>query len=96
LTQLPLREPLVTPTPEQMLGFPTFEEAYEAQQVCLNEPMPKVQRFLLSLSADVKSGRIRVIQPKHPQPPTSGPTMWTDSAEMHGTIQDFHVKKTSN
>jgi len=32
---VPLREPLVTPTPEQLFGFPTLEEAEEAQRICM-------------------------------------------------------------
>jgi hypothetical protein len=87
LTGLPLAEPKVTPTPEQLIGFPTLQEAREAQRCCLQESMGEVRRFLGSLRPDVRSGRIRVIQPPHPQPPTSGPTMWTDSAEVHAVVQ---------
>jgi hypothetical protein len=66
---MPLRYPTVVPTPEQMLGFPTREEAQHAQHVCLTAPMDEVKRFLTSLAPDVKVGRIKVIQPEHPQLP---------------------------
>jgi hypothetical protein len=69
---LPLRNPLVTPTPSQLLGFPTSEEALHAQRICLEAPMHEVRAFFKSLSPDVKAGRIRVIRPPHPQPPTRG------------------------
>ena len=64
LTAFPMRHPFVIPTPEQLLGFPTLDEARKAQQVCLNAPMPEVKRFMQSLSADVMAGRVRVIKPK--------------------------------
>ncbi len=92
MTALPMRQPLVTPTPKQLLGFPTLNEARKAQQVCLNAPIPEVKRFIQSLHADVMTGRIRVINPKHPQPPTSGQTAWTDSPEVHDVMQGI-VKK---
>ena len=96
ISALPLCQPLVTPTPQQLLGFPTYEEAYEAQQVCLTAPMDKVRQFLAGLSPDVRKGRVRVIQPSHPQSPTGDVTMWTDSTEMHSAIQDTFIQKTSN
>jgi len=35
LCSIPLREPLVTPTPEKLFGFPTLKEAEEAQRICM-------------------------------------------------------------
>ncbi|MET4034931.1 MULTISPECIES: hypothetical protein [unclassified Bradyrhizobium] len=95
LSPLPLRNPLLTPTPEQMLGFPTSEEAERAQRICLESPMDEVVRFLETLRPDVDSGRIRVIQPEHPQPPASQ-SIWTESTEAHQAIQRVHIKTTSN
>jgi hypothetical protein len=74
MSSFPMRHPRVTPTPEQMWGFPTLEEAQRAQCICLNEPMPKVIKFLSSLAPDISAGRIRYIRPAHPQPPTTGAT----------------------
>ena len=34
-SNFPMRKPLVTPTPEQLIGFPTAEEAEQAQHTCL-------------------------------------------------------------
>jgi hypothetical protein len=96
LSALPLRDPMVTPTPQQMFGFPTLEEAKEAQRICLHSSMKEVCRFMESLRPDVKSGRVRVILPTHPQPPTRGPTAWTDSADVHQAVQGAFVKTTAN
>src|SRR5437870_1625321 len=87
ISSLPMRNPMVTPTPWQMLGFPTYEEAERAQRVCLQAPIDEVRRFVDSLRPDVMSGRIRVIQPKYPQPPTKGPTIWTESTDAHAAVQ---------
>ena len=87
ISTLPLCNPKVTPTPEQLLGFTTWEDAKHAQHVCLTAEMDEVERFLESLRPDVKSGRVRVIQPEHPQPPTTGKTVWTESADVHSVIQ---------
>ena len=95
MSPLPLCQPLVTPIPEQLLGFPTWKEAYEAQQVCLHAPTQKVRRFLEGLSADVMAGRIRVIQPSHPQPPTAE-IAWTESSEAHDALQQAFINRTSN
>ena len=91
MTSMPMRHPLLTPTPQQMLGFPTFEEAKQAQRICL-----EAVEFLKSLAPDVKSGRVRVIQPKHPQPPTAEQSIWTEDAEAHQAVQRVHIKTTSN
>jgi hypothetical protein len=96
MSPLPMRNPLLTPTPEQMLGFPTHEEAARAQRICLQAPMDEVQRFLESLRPDVESGRIRVIQPEHPQPPIASQSIWTESTEAHQAVQRAHIKTTSN
>jgi hypothetical protein len=96
MSSMPMRNPLLTPTPEQMFGFPTHEEAKQAQRICLEAPVKEVRKFLAGLAPDVKIGRIRVIQPKHPQPPTTGESMWTDSPELHQVLQRTHIDTTSN
>jgi hypothetical protein len=96
MSSIPMRNPLLTPTPQQMFGFPTHEEAKQAQHICLEAPIKEVRRFLADLAPDVKTGRIRVIHPKHPQPPTAGVSMWTDSSELHQVVQRAHIDTTSN
>ena len=96
ICSLPLRHPHATPTPVQLIGFPTFEEAYDAQQICLHAPIGEVRRFQRALIPDISSGRLRLIQPKHPQPPTQGPTLWTDSSEVHGLVQRACIHSTWN
>jgi len=77
-SSIPMRDPKVTPTPQRLIGFPTLDEAVEAQLICLTAPLDEVRRFVESLRPDVMSGRVRVITPEHPQPPTEGPTAWTE------------------
>jgi hypothetical protein len=76
ISERPMRKPIVKPTPQQLLGFPTYEEAKHAQNVCLTAPMPEVRRFLESIAPDVKAGRIVAIQPRRPEPPTRSETLW--------------------
>jgi hypothetical protein len=96
LTSFPLREPMVTPTPEQLIGFPTLEEAQEAQRVCLYAPIEEANEFIQKLLPDIHSGRVRYIRPEHPQPSTRGATTWTDSAAVHELVQEAHIKHTAN
>lgn len=76
LLSFPMTNPFVTPTPQQLLGFPTFEEAKRAQQICLTAPLSEAASFLQSLAPDVAAGRIVAITFDNPEPPTHGPTMW--------------------
>jgi hypothetical protein len=66
----PMKRPKVSPVPEQMIGFRTWGEAKEAQRVCLQAPKDEVRRYLLSLWPDIVAGRIIVIVPPTPEPPT--------------------------
>jgi hypothetical protein len=59
LSALPLQNPMLTPTREWLLGFPTLEEAQRAQSICLRASIEAVRRFMEGLRPDVKSGRIR-------------------------------------
>jgi hypothetical protein len=96
ISSMPMRNPMVTPTPQQMIGFPTLEEAQDAQRICLTASMDEVRRFMKSLRPDVGSGRVRVTTPDNPQPPTRGPTSWTESAKVHEVVQRTFIKTTSN
>jgi hypothetical protein len=79
-----------------MLGFPTREEAEKVQRLCLQAPMDEMRKLLESLAPDVTSGRVRVIRPEHPQPSIRGPTMWTESENVHQAGQKMHIETTSN
>lgn len=85
IASLPMNNPRVTPTPQQLLGFPTLKEARHAQKVCLTAPMDEVIRFLRSLAPDVGTGRITAITPDNPDPPTSGTTIWLEGEETSET-----------
>ena len=79
ISRTPWRNPVTIPVAQQYFGFPTLAEAERAQDICLHQPEAEVRRFLESLSPDVKCGRIRVIQPPYPQPPTRDATWWMES-----------------
>jgi hypothetical protein len=88
---MPMRKfPKVSPTPQQIIGFPTLEEAQYAQHVCLTASMKEMRRFLESLSRDIKAGRIACHTFRNPEAPTRDATTWLEtpgptlpSAELH-------------
>jgi hypothetical protein len=79
MSSVPMVMPTVLPKPQQLLGFPTLEEAKRAQHICLTAPMNEVRQFLQSLSPHVRCGRITVITFDDPDPPTAESTMWLDA-----------------
>jgi hypothetical protein len=81
LTSMPFEEPVTVPVARQLIGFPTLEEAQEAQRVCLQAPMKEVDRFWERLRPDVHAGRVRVINPAQPEPPTHGATQWMEGSQ---------------
>lgn len=89
LASLPFTNPKVTPIPRQLIGFSTYNEAREAQRICLNDPTSKVIQFMENLQSRVKAGQVMIIQPSHPQPSTKGPTLWTDDDEIHAINQSL-------
>jgi hypothetical protein len=82
IAPMPMRNPIVTPRPQQLLGFASLEEAEHAQKVCLTYPMDKVREFLASLAPQVHEGTIRVMTYKDPEPSTKGPTTWLEDTRV--------------
>jgi hypothetical protein len=81
LSSLPMENPTTVPTAEQMWGFPTLEEARNAQNTVLDKPMHEAVAFLRSLGPDIKAGRVLYRRPDDPQPPpTRGETRLARSA----------------
>lgn len=76
---------VVTPTPEQMWGFSTLDEAQRAQQICLNAPIADAMRFLQGLGPDIKAGRVVYVRPANPESRTRGPTMWMEQDDAAET-----------
>jgi hypothetical protein len=66
------------PTPEQMFGFPTLQEAREAQKLLLDSPIPECHR---RMKAWMAREDVAVRKPKDPEPCTTGPTMWVSAEE---------------
>jgi hypothetical protein len=79
LSSMPFREPVTVPVAQQYVGFPTLAEAQKAQSICLHGTQAEQKAFMRGFYPDIKAGRIRVIQPVAPQPPTHAPTMWMES-----------------
>lgn len=93
LCSIPLRNPLVTPTPEHLFGFETLEEAQEAREINLTGSARQIKQLVKRLSTDFS---IRYIRPKHPQAPTREATAWTDSDEAHDIMQRALIGRTLN
>jgi hypothetical protein len=68
LSAIPWVNPTVTPTPQQLFGFLTLEEARKAQHICLTAPIPEVKAFFDRLRPDVEAGRIVHRRPERPDP----------------------------
>jgi hypothetical protein len=75
---LPFNEPpQVIPRPQGLIGFPTYQQARKAQELCLKAPIPKVERKI-SEWRNQKNG-IVFIQFRNPEPQTSGTTCFLPS-----------------
>jgi hypothetical protein len=70
------------PTPQYMLGFPTLEEARDTQEFMLTAPIPDVRKRLEGFQERVQRGEIIYIQPANPEPPRTGPTMWSNETAI--------------
>ena len=71
-------EVLCKPTPDNLIGFPTREEASDMQHFCLTGPIQEVHKRLMKLK-EREDIVIKVF--KNPEPPTHGPTLWIDGPE---------------
>lgn len=63
----------VLPVPEFLIGFPTLEEAIEAQQVCLESPADSLRGYAKEWLS--RSG-VAFHRFDNPEPQTYGPTVW--------------------
>lgn len=90
---LPMENPTTVPTAEQMWGFPTLEEARNAQNTVLNKPMHEAVAFLRSLGPDIKAGRVLYRRPDDPQPP---PMRGETAAKQRGVkSENIFVERAS-
>ena len=78
LAGYPLPVPTVKPTPELLIGFPTHDEAVQAQHFLLTAPeeslLPKLAEW--RLRALLPESDITIVMPAHPERPTTGSTLW--------------------
>ncbi len=67
--------PTVSPRPQGLIGFPTYKQAEAAQRLCLTAPIPEVAKAIKRWRRG-KGGEVCADLP-NPEPPTTGPTIWT-------------------
>jgi hypothetical protein len=79
MSSIPMRRPDVSPRPYQLIGFPTWEEARDAQRICLETSISEVEAFMQSLVPAVRSGQVMVIQHDDHEPPNPEFTAWMDT-----------------
>jgi|ERR1035438_8979699 hypothetical protein len=92
-SMMPMVRPTTRPRAEQLVGFPTTEEATSAQQLLLTAPIKQAERYIADLGARVASGELRLIRPKNPEPPTREETSWTDAERDSGFAAAFETMK---
>ena len=68
----PLSTPKVTPTPKSLIGFPTAQEAGEAERFLLNAPIRNIPAQLREWQ---KRDDMKIVVPATPEPPSPF-TMW--------------------
>jgi hypothetical protein len=96
LSSIPWRNPVTVPAAQQMFGFPTFEEAREAQRTCLHEPIDDVQAYLQGLLPDIQSGRVAYKRSASAGPQTRGQTAWMEedgSGDMAPAIRAVKARE---
>lgn len=82
-TAIPISKRLtVTPTPEQLIGYSTYEEAKRIQEFLLTAPIEEVVEYMESLPPRIESGEVQYIRPKNPQPYPDGATLWHDGPAL--------------
>src|ERR1035441_777587 len=86
LAGYPLPVPTVKPTPELLIGFPTHDEAVQAQRFLLTARVeclsPKLAEW--RLRALLPESDIKIVMPEHPERPTTGATHWFGGGSMIG------------
>lgn len=73
---------IVTPTPEQLIGYSTFEEMKKSQQFLLTAPIEKVAEYMETLPPRIRAGEVQYQRPRHPAPYNEDATMWHDGPAL--------------
>jgi hypothetical protein len=81
------------PTPQNLIGFPTREEAIDMQRFCLTGPIEEVHERLMEL-AQREDVVIKVF--KNSEPPTHGPTLWIDAPETPVSAVEVNCQNAEN
>jgi hypothetical protein len=78
-----LTDPVVYPTPEQLIGYPTRKEQLRYQKYLLEAPIEDVTKYMKeTVPVLIRQGQVAYRKPKRPQPPTHGPTAWTERSNL--------------
>jgi hypothetical protein len=78
-----LTDPVVCPTPEQLIGYPTRESQLHFQQFLLEAPMGEVKKYMKeTVPALIRDGQLAYRKPRHPQAPTHESTMWMERTNL--------------
>lgn len=73
---------VVSPTPEQLVGYTTLEEMKKTQQFLLTAPIKKVAEYMESLPPRIRSGEVQYKRPLNPEPYPEGATSWLDGDSL--------------
>jgi hypothetical protein len=81
LCPVPMKHPTTRPRAQQLIGFPTREEAVRALEIATTAPMDELERYFRGLGVRARKGEIRSIEPDEPEPSTREPTAWLEAGE---------------
>lgn len=89
LSPIPLRDPVVSPTPDLLIGYPTREEAQALLQRTLTAPSSTGAAYCEHLFPEVEGDRLVVINPSHPEPwDPGGIITWTEREPLGRVTAD--------
>lgn len=78
-----LTDPVVYPTPQQLIGYPTRESQLTQQRFLLDAPINDVKEYMtVTVPALLREGKLAYRKPRQPQPPTRGTTIWTERTNL--------------
>lgn len=77
LCPVPVSTILAHPTPQQLIGFASLEEAQQAQTFLLTAPINEVKAKMQEWAERINVKEMAYHRPASPQPPTHGPTEWS-------------------
>lgn len=78
-----LTDPVVYPTPQQLIGYPTRERQLIFQRMLVNAPIDELNKYLKeTVPVLIRQGQVAYRKPTHPQAPVHGPTAWVERINL--------------